>query len=60
MIIVITPGGLIMGCGVETSSYKYGLFQNICVSFEVVLADGSVVTCSKVSMCVFVCCVCSF
>ena len=56
MIIVITPGGLIMGCGIETSSYKYGLFQNICVSFEVVLADGSVVTCSKVSVCV----VCSF
>ena len=43
----LTVGGLIMGCGVETSSYKYGLFHNIYVPFELVLADGSVVTCSK-------------
>ena len=42
-------GGMINGCGIETSSHKYGLFQHICVSFELVLADGSVVTCSKVS-----------
>ena len=40
---------MINGCGIETSSQKYGLFQHICVSFELVLADGSVVTCSKVS-----------
>lgn len=37
-----------MGTGIETSSHKFGLFQHICVSFEMVLADGSVVTCSKV------------
>ncbi|KAK3590755.1 hypothetical protein CHS0354_017269, partial [Potamilus streckersoni] len=40
-------GGLIMGVGVETSSHKYGLFQHCCASFELVLADGSVVKCSK-------------
>lgn len=43
----LTVGGLIMGVGVETSSHKFGLFQHCCVSFELVLADGSVVRCSK-------------
>ena len=37
-----------MGTGLESSSHKYGLFQHICVSYELVLADGSLVTCSKV------------
>ena len=37
-----------MGVGIETSSHKYGLMQHVCVSFELVLADGSVVRCSKV------------
>ena len=37
-----------MGTGIETSSHKHGLFQHICVSFELVMADGSVVKCSKV------------
>jgi Delta24-sterol reductase len=35
------------GVGVESSSHKYGLFQHICRKFEVALADGSVVFCSK-------------
>ncbi|XP_069693049.1 delta(24)-sterol reductase-like [Periplaneta americana] len=43
----LTVGGLVMGTGVESSSHKYGLFQHICISYELVLADGSVVTCSK-------------
>lgn len=43
----LTIGGMIMGTGIETSSHIYGLFQHICVSFELVLADGSVTTCSK-------------
>ncbi|KAK2159843.1 hypothetical protein LSH36_145g06026 [Paralvinella palmiformis] len=42
-----TMGGLIMGVGIETSSHKYGLMQHVCVGFELVLADGSVVKCSK-------------
>ena len=37
-----------MGVGIETSSHKFGLFQHCCISFELVLADGSVVKCSKV------------
>ncbi|XP_072945886.1 delta(24)-sterol reductase-like [Epargyreus clarus] len=43
----LTVGGLVMGTGVETSSHVYGLFQHICLEYELVLADGSVVTCSK-------------
>lgn len=42
----LTVGGLVMGTGVESSSHIYGLFQHICVSYELVLADGSVVKCS--------------
>ena len=37
-----------MGVGIESASHKYGLFQHVCVGFELVLADGSVVHCSKV------------
>lgn len=43
----LTVGGLVMGTGVESSSHIYGLFQHICLSYELVLADGSVVTCSR-------------
>lgn len=42
----LTVGGLVMGTGIESSSHKHGLFQHICVSYELVLGDGSVVTCS--------------
>lgn len=49
-------GGLVMGTGIESSSHIYGLFQHICVAFELVLADGSLVRCTEVSTeCVFVC-----
>ncbi|MCL4119883.1 UNVERIFIED_CONTAM: hypothetical protein GTU68_055182 [Idotea baltica] len=43
----LTVGGLVMGTGIETSSHRYGLFQHICSAFELVLSDGSVVTCSE-------------
>ena len=43
----LTVGGLVMGFGVETSSHKYGLFQHICESFEIVTAEGEFVRCSK-------------
>ena len=51
-MIIIFPfsGGLINGVGIETSSHKFGLFQHCCVEYEVVLADGSVTTCSKVRL----------
>lgn len=43
-------GGLVMGTGIESSSHIYGLFQHICVAYELVLADGSLVRCTEVSM----------
>lgn len=43
----LTVGGLIMGVGIETSSHKYGLMQHILESVELVVADGSLVKCSK-------------
>jgi len=42
----LTIGGLVMGTGIETSSHRFGLFQHICKSYELVLADGSLVECS--------------
>ena len=42
----LTVGGLIMGFGIESSSHKYGLFQSICASFDLVTADGQLMTCS--------------
>jgi hypothetical protein len=38
-----------MGVGIETSSHKYGLMQHIVESIELVVADGSLIKCSKVS-----------
>jgi FAD/FMN-containing dehydrogenase len=43
----LTVGGLFMGVGIETSSHKFGLFNDSVVSAEVVLSSGEVVTCSK-------------
>ena len=43
----LTVGGLINGFGIESSSHKYGLFQHICESFEIVTADGERVRCSR-------------
>jgi delta24-sterol reductase len=35
-----------MGFGVETSSHKYGLFQYICESLDIVTAEGKLLRCS--------------
>nr|XP_061790164.1 delta(24)-sterol reductase-like [Nerophis lumbriciformis] len=43
----LTVGGLVMGTGIESSSHIYGLFQHICVAYELVLADGSFVRCTE-------------
>ncbi|MDF1582019.1 MAG: FAD-binding oxidoreductase [Methyloprofundus sp.] len=43
----LTVGGLINGFGIESSSHKYGLFQAICESLEIITADGKLVKCSK-------------
>lgn len=44
----LTVGGLYMGVGIETSSHKYGLFNDTVIEAEVVLADGSIKICSKI------------
>eukprot|EP00457_Paulinella_chromatophora_P003862 gb/GEZN01003870.1/.p1 GENE.gb/GEZN01003870.1/~~gb/GEZN01003870.1/.p1 ORF type:complete len:541 (+),score=51.93 gb/GEZN01003870.1/:28-1650(+) len=43
----LTVGGLFMGVGIETSSHKFGLFNDSILSADVVLADGKLVTCSR-------------
>lgn len=42
----LTVGGLVMGTGIESSSHRFGLFQQICQAFELVTGDGSVVRCT--------------
>ena len=36
-----------MGGGIESTSHKYGIWQHICLRYEIVVADGKVITCSK-------------
>lgn len=43
----LTIGGLVMGTGIESSSHKYGLFQHTCVSYELILSDGTLIICSE-------------
>lgn len=43
----LTIGGLVMGTGIESSSFRYGLFHKICLQFELLLPTGEVVTCDK-------------
>ena len=43
----LTIGGLVMGAGIETTSHKHGLFQNICKKFDMVMQDGQVMHCSE-------------
>lgn len=44
----LTVGGLIMGVGIESSSHKYGLFNDKCnlLECEIITSSGEVVTCS--------------
>lgn len=41
----ITLGGAISGVGIESSSFRYGLVHETIAEMEVLLGDGSVVTC---------------
>ena len=36
-----------MGGGIESTSHKYGLWQNICLKYELVLSDGTITTCTR-------------
>jgi len=41
----ITIGGALAGIGIESSSFRYGLVHETIEEFDVLLADGEVVTC---------------
>ena len=43
----LTVAGLLMGFGVETSSHKYGLFQFICIQYEIITSEGNLLVCNK-------------
>jgi len=42
----ITLGGAAAGVGIEASSFKYGLVHDTLLALDVLLADGSIVTCT--------------
>lgn len=42
----ITVGGGIQGGAGESSSFKYGLFHNTCLEYEIILGNGKLVTAS--------------
>ncbi|MGF1529150.1 MAG: FAD-binding oxidoreductase [Candidatus Competibacterales bacterium] len=42
----ITVGGALAGVGIESSSFRHGLVHETALAFDVLLADGSVVTCT--------------
>ena len=43
----ITVGGAVQGLAAESSSAKYGFFHDIVVGFDVLLTNGTRLTCSK-------------
>lgn len=42
----ITVGGAINGAAIESSSHLYGQFNDICLSYEILLGDGTVIKAS--------------
>lgn len=41
----ITIGGAVAGCSIESMSYKYGGFHDTCLEYEIITAQGDVLTC---------------
>ena len=41
-------GGLVQGCGIGSGSARHGLFQHICLAYEVVTPTGELVNVEKV------------
>jgi FAD/FMN-containing dehydrogenase len=42
----ITVGGAVAGGGAESSSFRYGMFHNSCLEYELVTGTGRVITCA--------------
>jgi FAD/FMN-containing dehydrogenase len=43
----ITVGGAVSGIGIESSSFRFGLVHETVEEMEILLADGSILTCSR-------------
>ncbi|HLJ51661.1 MAG TPA: FAD-binding oxidoreductase [Bryobacteraceae bacterium] len=43
----ITVGGAVSGLGIESSSFRFGLVHETVVEMDILLGDGSIVTCSR-------------
>jgi FAD/FMN-containing dehydrogenase len=41
----ITVGGAVAGCSIESTSFRVGGFHDTCVEYEVITAEGDVLTC---------------
>jgi len=39
-----------MGIGLESSSFKFGLFHKTCTRYELITANGDLMICSKVTV----------
>ena len=42
----ITIGGAVAGCSIESMSFRYGGFHDTCLEYEVITANGEVLTCT--------------
>jgi FAD/FMN-containing dehydrogenase len=42
----ITIGGAVAGCSIESMSYKYGGFHDSCLEYEIITAEGDVLSCT--------------
>ena len=45
----LTIGGLVMGCGIESSSWRYGMLNEICTSHTLITAEGTVIEVTRES-----------
>ncbi len=39
----ITVGGAIMGCATESGAHKWGIFSDICLSYHLIIGDGTLI-----------------
>ena len=42
----ITIGGAVAGCSIESMSFMYGGFHDTCLEYEIITANGDVLTCT--------------
>jgi FAD/FMN-containing dehydrogenase len=43
----ITLGGAVVGCSVESMSFRYGGFHDTCLEYELITGSGDIITCSR-------------